>query len=387
MSDPVRFAVVGCGMLARSQHLPNIVASPNMRLAVCCDLSDENLALCRDSLAPGRLTKDFHDAVNDPGVDAVVLATTERLRRPVIEAAAKAGKAIYVEKPLATSLQEMEAIREVVHASGIPFCIGHNRRSAPAMLEARRIFREHLVSPRPCPWRFERGGTPGSRPDGSHDAVPGVSIRINDDWHSWKDWVFDKSQAPHGPMLFEMTHFTDLANWLLDDEPSRITALQNDPWNHGVVVQYRGGGLASIFSSSNGTFGYPKELYEMMGGGGLVAVDHLVELRTAGIAGAPARQTFPMLHDRHTSVGTQGGIEGWLEKKRAACADAETAHDPTLQFTAEPNKGHAAHLEAFARQVRGGPEVCGVDAAITASRVAFAAIESAESGAVVTLQS
>src|SRR5690606_20311031 len=77
---------------------------------------------------------------------------------------------------------------------------------------------------------------------------------------------------------------------------------------------------------------------------------------------------------------------GWLAKKRAACEEVAQHGDPMLQFTAEPDKGHARQLERFVEQIRGhGPEVCGVDDAIEASRVAFAAIESAKSGAAVSL--
>lgn len=380
--NPIRFAVVGCGMLARSQHLPNIAASPNMVLKVCCDLSEANLTSCQKEFNPESVTNNFHAAIQNPQVDAICLATTEKLRLPVIAAAAKARKPVYVEKPLARSLEEMLQIQAVVRESGIAFCIGHNRRSAPAMIAAHNIFRQHTEHQQPCPWRFERGG---NRPGHEHDGVPTMAIRINDDWHSWKDWVFDPEQAPHGPMLFEMTHFTDLCNWFLNDEPVRVTALQHNIANHGVIVQYRNGALATITMSSNGTFGYPKELYEIMAYGGLVAVDYLVEIRTAGIGRALTRQTFPMLKDRHPQVGEEGGFDGWYAKKQAACEEASAQGDPQLQFTAEPDKGHAAHLEAFVAQLRGGPEVCGVDDAVLAGRVAWAAIEAASTQKVVDL--
>lgn len=381
MQLPVRVAVIGCGMLARSQHIPNIIKSPNMQLTVCCDLSDENLRLSQQLAPKAKLSKDFRQAVDDPQVDMICLATTERLRKPVIQAAAEAGKPIYVEKPLATSLEEMLEIQQIVHRSGIAFCIGHNRRSAPAAVEAQRIFRKHMSQPNNCAWRFERDVD--QRPAFSNDGVPGISIRINDDWHSWKSWVFDKTQAPHGPMLFEMTHFTDVCNWFMDDEPVEVMAMESGMFNHSVTIGYRSGAMASIFMCSSGTFGYPKELYEVMGNGGMVVVDHLVEVRTAGIADAPPRTVYPMLNDRHPGVGQQGGIEGWLAKKLKACEEAAVSHDPYQQFTAEPDKGHARQLERFVDQLRGqGPEVCGVDDAIKASRIAFAAIESAHSGRV-----
>jgi predicted dehydrogenase len=93
-----------------------------------------------------------------------------------------------------------------------------------------------------------------------------------------------------------------------------------------------------------------------------------------------------MLQDRHPHVGTEGGVSGWLAKKRAACAEAAEKNDPALQFTAEPDKGHAHALERFVDQILGqGPEVCGVDASVLATRVAFAAIRSAQERRLVLL--
>jgi predicted dehydrogenase len=372
----VRFAVVGCGAVAQAQHIPNIVRSPRMMLHTCVDLDDAVLAECRDVYGARHVRKDFEGAIEDPEVDVICLATTEKLRLPVIAMAARAGKPVYVEKPLATTLDEMYEIQRVVHASGIPFCVGHNRRASPAMVDAQRIFRRHMTHPQPCPWRWQREGD--NLPHLAEDGVPSVSVRINDDWHSWKGWVFDKTHAPFGPMLFEMTHFTDVCNWFLEEEPIEVTAVETGMLNEAVIIRYQSGALATIVLASNGTFGYCKELYEFMGNGAYLAVDHMLEVRTAGIEGVPAQTIYPMVQDRHPEIGTEGGVSGWLAKKRAACAEAAAQHDPQLQFTAEPDKGHAHALERFVDQVLGtAPEVCGVDASVLATRVSFAAIRSA----------
>jgi predicted dehydrogenase len=373
---PLNVAVIGCGSVARAQHIPNIVQSARMVLHTCVDLDDTVLAECREVFGALHIRNDFKGAIDDPEVDVICLATTEKLRLPVIALAAKAGKAVYVEKPLATTLEEMRQIQRVVTDAGIPFCVGHNRRASPAMLDAQRIFRQHMTQPGPCPWRWRREGNElPSLPD---DGVPSVSVRINDDWYSWKGWVFDKSQAPHGPMLFEMTHFTDVCNWFLAEEPVEVTAVATGMLNLAVIVRYRSGSLATIVLGNNGTMGYCKELYEFMGNGAYLAVDHMLEVRSAGIEGAAARTTYAMVHDRHPEIGIEGGVPGWLAKKRAACDEAAALSDPLLQFTAEPDKGHAHALELFVDQIWGvGPEVCGVDAAVLATRVAFAAIQSA----------
>lgn len=384
MSEPLRFAVIGCGALARGAHLPNIIRSPRLRLQVCCDTSATILAECQREFQPARTTTKWEEAVADPDVQAICLATTEKLRLPVVRAAAEHGKPIYVEKPIARSLAEAYEIGDVVRASGIPFCIGHNRRCAPALQTAHRVFRAHMAQPAPCPWRWEREP---DRPPLAEDGVAGMAVRINDDWHSWKRWVFDPAQAPHGPLLFEMTHFTDVCNWLLAAEPVEVVALEAGMLNHGVVIRYATGELATISMSANGSFGYPKELYEVMGQGAVVAVDHLVEVRTAGIAGAPARQVFPLLNDRYPDLGPEGGLAGWLAKRRAACAEAERTGDPTRILCCEPDKGHARMLEAFADEIQGrGPVVCGIGDAIRATEISFAAIQSARERRAVTLE-
>ncbi len=376
-TNPLRFAVIGCGSVARGQHIPNIVRSPRMTLHTCVDLDDAVLAECREVFGAIHTRKDYQGAIEDPEVDVICLATTEKLRLPVIALAAKAGKPVYVEKPLASNLAEMREIQRVVHAANIPFCVGHNRRASPAMVDARRIFRGQMTNPVPCPWRWRREGD--SLPTMAEDGVLSISVRINDDWYSWKGWVFDKTHAPHGPMLFEMTHFTDICNWFLADEPIEVVAMESGMLNEAVIIRYRSGALATIVIGSNGTLGYCKELYEFMGNGSYVAVDHMLEVRTAGIEGAPAKTTYPMINDRHPQIGTEGGVSGWLAKKRAACAEAVAGNDPLLQFTAEPDKGHAHALERFVDQILGkGPEVCGVDASVLATRVAFAAIRSVQ---------
>ncbi len=377
MTEALNFAVIGCGMLARQQHVPNIAQSAKAVLHTCCDLSPEALAECRDVHSALHTTSDYHEAINNPDIQAVVLATTEKLRLPVIQACAEAGKPIYVEKPLAGTLEEAYAIQQVVHESGIPFCVGHNRRNAPAMMDGHRIFRSHMEHPVPCPWRFNREGD--ARPDLPDEGVAAMAVRINDDWYSWKGWVFDPEQAQFGPMLFEMTHFTDLCNWFLAAKPVEVSALDGGMLNHGVIIRYETGEIATIMMGANGTFGYPKELYEAFGNGGAVVVDHMLEIRTAGIEGAPDRSCYPMLKDRHPQIGAEGGVPGWLAKRRVASQEAVEADDPWLAFTAEPDKGHAHAIDRFVDQIRGtGPEVCGVDDAILATRVAFAAIRSAQ---------
>ncbi len=384
MAKVLNFGVIGCGMLARSMHIPNISRLKKAVLHTCCDISDEALAECKDKHGSLHISKDYNEVINNPEVDALCVATIHELRLPIIAAAAKAGKPVYVEKPMAMNVKEVKEIGEVVKSANILFCVGHNRRNSPAMAEAHGIFRGHMETPQGCKWRFDREGK--ERPELAGDGVAAMSVRINDDWYSWKGWVFDETIEVCRPMLFEMTHFTDLCNWFMAAEPLEVVALENDIWSSGVVIRYKTGEMATILMCSNGTFGYPKELYEMFGNGAAVVVDHMVEVRTVGIEGVEPRITYPMVNDKHPDVGAEGGIYGWLAKKRAACQEAAEKGDSWLQFTAEPNKGHALAIENFIDEINGdGPVVCGFDDAANATLVVFAAIKSAEEGRVVTI--
>lgn len=381
--EKIGVGLIGTGMLARSQHLPNLLAMPDVRLSALCDSHPPALAAAAQ-IAPGVPLHDSFKAVaEDPATDVIVLATTERLRLPVIELAAKNGKPVYCEKPLAADLPEALTILRVVRESGVPFCVGHNRRCAPAMIEARELFASHMRHPAPCAWRYRREEGVDLSPE---DGKAAVFIRINDDWQSWKGIHLQGESRRHGLLVLENTHFADIACWFLGAKPLSVTTVGTGPAVHSVVIRFEGGHLATIASCANGTFGYPKELYEAVGRGGIVVVDGLLEVRTAGIAGAPGRKVYPVLADKHPHLGRMGGIQGWLEKKAAACRQAEAAGDPLLQFTAEPDKGHAHMLGEFLREVRGEREpVSSIEDAVRALRICVASVISEKEGRTVHL--
>lgn len=373
---PLNCAVIGCGMLARQMHLPNLATMQEAKVHTCCDINRQNLEACH-IFEPEKLTEDFHAAIEDPEVEALIVATTEVFRRPILEAAAAARKPVYMEKPLADTMGNALAMQAIVRESGIPFCIGHNRRCSPAMRAAREIFVSHTRNPKDLGWRFERPGWE-AMDAGGNPGRPVVAIRINDDWRSWKsEHLRIPLNRRVGLVLGEGTHFVDLANWFIDSTPEVVSCTGSGILSHVMVIHYANGGMASITMAGTGTFGYPKELLEAMGEGGMVACDHMLEVRTAGIAGAPPLTRYPMLHDRHPDIGREGGLYGWLEKKRAACEEAVKAGNPLLQFTAEPDKGHQHMLREFVREIRGeAPPVSPIEPAVLAMQTCLAAAKS-----------
>ncbi|MDE0335357.1 MAG: Gfo/Idh/MocA family oxidoreductase [Defluviicoccus sp.] len=77
------------------------------------------------------LGADYDEALSDPDIDAVVLATPHSLHREQIVAAAEAGKHVFCEKPLTLSADDAESAIEATDKAGVTLAIGHNRRFAP----------------------------------------------------------------------------------------------------------------------------------------------------------------------------------------------------------------------------------------------------------------
>lgn len=374
MSDKINVAVVGCGMLAQAQHLPNITANPRLNLKWCCDLDENILQTVNTRFKPAKCTKNAEDIANDPDTEFVVIATHHNVRKMLIELFAKAGKHIFAEKPLASNMQETIEIYKILKQAGTGFCIGHNRRCAPAIRDARQIYLNHktsLVNPK---WRYDREGLNG--PDNDWHKRTMVLLRVNDDALSWKQWAFEE-----GTLFVEMTHFVDLACYLTNLRPAYVTTVGDKSTNwavNSINIEFEDGSLGVIVSTVNGTFGYPKELVELYYGGAAIIVEHCIELKVAGIQGQPFRRTYPILDDEYPQFYSDGGINDYYRKTLAMHQDVadgkrQTAAPPT------PNKGHYDMLDSFVTEAlagRKGP--CPIEDAVITTELILKAVKSAQ---------
>lgn len=85
------------------------------------------------------LCQDLSEALKDPALDAVVLTTPHTLHRPMVEAAARAGKQVFCEKPLALNTADAAAMIAACREAGVVLGVGHNRRLWPSMQELKRV--------------------------------------------------------------------------------------------------------------------------------------------------------------------------------------------------------------------------------------------------------
>ena len=362
-------AVVGCGAFARGWHLPNVRDNPRTELAIACDVEREAAEqACRD-FGGRHIETDWRAVVDNPQVDLVILATHTGLRKELIIPVLYAGKPVYVEKPLAATVPAMLEIVRAARETGVPVCVGHNRRSSQAMLDLKRLLDKALAGSEGSPPSVDR------RDVGVHASFPEqkqvmMLIRVNDDYRSWKNWVFFD---PQGILFAEMVHFVDVAMWLNPFPPVRVFAEGSARGNFTLLMKFADGSLATIQHTMVGHFDYPKELIEVSVNNVTLAMDHHVELRQRGLSDETFRQTYAF----KTPDGSDelGGIEGFHAAVTRAFERAErTGASPTF---ISPDKGHAAHLDRFLDCIEGKAEnPCDVADAVAVTRVTLKLLES-----------
>lgn len=132
MTPPIRIAVAGLGYWG-----PNLVRvlhdTPEAEVAAICDVDDGRLKKVARRYPGLRAVSDYEELVLDPSVDAVVVATSVSTHYPLALAALEAGKHVFVEKPMASSVAEAEHLRAVAAANGVLVMPGHTFLYSPSV--------------------------------------------------------------------------------------------------------------------------------------------------------------------------------------------------------------------------------------------------------------
>lgn len=189
---PLRIALVGTGKMARSHSQAYLTAArfldPPVEpvLAVLCGRRDEPTQRLAAALGWEEASLDWRSAVSRGDVDLVDVCTSTASHAEISCAAAAAGKAVIVEKPLALDVPQAESMVEAAESAGVASAIVFNYRYVPAVRQARELIasgqlgeirhvalhflQDWLTDPaRPMSWRLRRGDGGGVLSDlGSH---------------------------------------------------------------------------------------------------------------------------------------------------------------------------------------------------------------------------
>ncbi len=144
MSNPVRVALIGCGRIAQVAHLPALEKADGVRLVAVSDPSAEVAeSVARRYGVPSAYT-DQEQVLADESVEGVIVAAPDRFHYPITAEALRAGKHVLVEKPLASTVAEAEALSDLVDQTGLALQVGAMKRHDQGVQYAREFITDRL---------------------------------------------------------------------------------------------------------------------------------------------------------------------------------------------------------------------------------------------------
>jgi len=235
---PVRVAVIGCGLIAQRSHLPSYAAAPEADLAAVVSGRRERAEAAAREFGAARVLSSWEAAVADPGIDAIDICTPNALHAPIAIAAARAGKHVLVEKPMATSLAEADAMVAAAREANVTLMVAHNLRFVPIYQVIERAMRDGVI--------------------GRPFAARGMFMHAGPDefWGATSDWFWQEANAGGGSLLDMGIHMIDLLRWMIGRRVIEVSAMiarvlkptfADD--NAFVLMRFEGDVLASVQSS------------------------------------------------------------------------------------------------------------------------------------------
>ncbi len=248
----LHFAQFGAGRIG-AIHAANLAASGRARLAHVVDVHPPAAAAL--AAKHGAAVSDTATALADPKVGAVIIASSTDTHADLVIAAARAGKAIFCEKPIDLSLPRVDACLDAVAKAGVPMLVGFNRRFDPSFSEVHR-----------------RIGA------GAIGAVEQVVITSRDPGPPPVSYI-----KVSGGLFRDMTiHDFDMARWMLGEEPTEVFAYgatlvdpaigqAGDIDSAMVLLKTASGRMAHINNSRRASYGYDQRVEVHGSAGRLIA--------------------------------------------------------------------------------------------------------------------
>jgi predicted dehydrogenase len=155
MAQPIGVLIVGTGKIALANHLPGVALSGKAKVVALCD---SNPAVLAEAAAQTGVTKtfsDFEQAIRDPQVDAVIIATPNVFHPPAVFAAATAKKHVLCEKPLALDAATALKMYRACEEAHVRNMTAFTYRFVPAMRYTAHLIKSGAIG-RPFHFRAQR---------------------------------------------------------------------------------------------------------------------------------------------------------------------------------------------------------------------------------------
>ena len=300
----VRLGVIGAGNYLKSMILPALAGLPNARLAAICTARGMNADALAARYGFGRALTDASALIADPSVDAVVVATRHDSHARLALEALRAGKHVYVEKPLALTDDELAPVLAQLAGGGPTLWVGHNRRFSPF---SRRAL-EHLegVERRQVACTVRSAGVPAD------------------------SWYQDATEG--GGLLFgDVCHFIDLGLAFQRSQPVEVHAfMTRDPGRReeswAIQIQFENGSLSTVHYVCGSERGWDREVIDVLGGGRSARISGFKRLVLNGGGGGGLRRLQPDLGQRDMLLAMLDQFSG----KRPDCTRSFVASAQAL---------------------------------------------------------
>ncbi|MGC7096167.1 bi-domain-containing oxidoreductase [Amycolatopsis lurida] len=257
-SDGVKLAFVGAGNYASSMLLPHLAGMEDVELSDVVTTSALSGANAKRKFGFTRASTDLGRVLDNPSVDAVFIVTRHSSHAELTRRALLAGKAVFVEKPLALSEKELELVLGAIEESGNNrLQVGFNRRFAPLLIEAVRNF-------------------------GPRIGPASVRYLVNAGRLDASSW-YNQADSEGSRFAGEGGHFIDTVSWLLGSDPVSVYATA--PPGHQdlqILLRYPDGSTASIAYTTSGSPGFPKETIDITADGKVLKFDDFARASVFG---------------------------------------------------------------------------------------------------------
>jgi predicted dehydrogenase/threonine dehydrogenase-like Zn-dependent dehydrogenase len=300
-SGVFRVALIGASNIARWAHMPGIGKAPNVTLRAVCSTSGVRGKSYARRYGAAYCCTDYSDILKDPDVDIVLITTRHEHHAAQALAALKAGKHVFVEKPMALTEEECRMLWRAVQESGKQLAVGFNRRFAPCYTNLKRSIAKR-----------------------SGPAV--INCRINSPGMSGSFWGADPSTG--GAILGEAVHFIDLMYWLLDSEPVAVSAFslpagKREPIgenNLAASFRFADGSIANFTYCTVGSKASQGERVEVFVSGGAASAEDFKRVTVRGAQSRTRASFWPQ-------KGYEAQMKSFITRLRSGSPPEVTVRD------------------------------------------------------------
>jgi len=203
----VRIGVIGVGMIAQREHIPGYLESGEAEIVAIADPWEERVREVAERFEIPNAFTDWRKVVQRKDIDAVSVCTPNTTHAEITIAAAKAGKHVLVEKPMATSMAEVDAMISAAEKAGVILMVEQTLRFYPECEVAKDILESGIL--------------------GKIQTVRGrVSHGGPEYWSPTGKWFLQKKQAFGGTLCDLAIHGIDLIRWLVGEPITEVAGFQ-----------------------------------------------------------------------------------------------------------------------------------------------------------------